>query len=112
VEEKMSENLKQKIEESDIKPWFADEILISANIKARKNKKGIEKEGSVRLLFLSMTTKGPIAEVVLSRFTAEKLAITLKDSLEKLDKELRNKKLPKQQKIIESTGKEKPGYMG
>jgi len=106
----MVEEIQRKLEESDIKPWFADEVLISANIKARKNKKSIDKEGYVRLLYLNMMNKQPIAEIVLSRFTAEKLSLALKESLSKLDKELKNKDIPKKP-IIESTGK-KPAYMG
>ena len=106
----MTESIKNKISESKIKPLFADEILISANIKARKKKKTIEKEGLVRLLFLSITNNEPVSEIVLSRFTAERLAFSLVDSLKKLEKELKSKKMPKQ-KVIKS-GKKKLNYMG
>lgn len=107
----MTEDLQRKIEQSKVKPWFADEVLISANIKARKNKKSVDKEGYVRLLFLNMVNKEPISEIVLSRFTAEKLSLALKESLGKLEKEMKKKDLPKKP-IIKSTAKKKPAYMG
>lgn len=104
----MNDVLKQKISESNVKPYFADEILISANIKARKTKKSVEKEGMIRLLFMNITNNEPISEIVLSRFTAERLLLSLNDSLKKLDKELKNKKMPNQ-KVIKG---KKLNYMG
>ena len=104
----MNDTLKQKISESNVKPFFADEILISANIKARKIKKTVEKEGMLRLLFMNITNNEPISEIVLSRFTAERLLLSLNDSLKKLDKELKSKKMPKQ-KVIKG---KKLNYMG
>jgi len=107
----MTEDIQRKIENSKVKPWFADEVLISANVKARKGKKSVDKEGYVRLLFLNMVNREPISEIVLSRFTAEKLGLALKESMSKLEKELKNKNLPKKP-IIKSTAKKKPAYMG
>ena len=108
----MVDDIKNKINLSNMKSYFADEVLISANVKARKIKKNIDKEGFVRLLFLNMTNHEPVSEIVLSRFTAERLLFSLKDALGKLEKEMKSKKMPSKKVFKPSKKKTSLNYMG
>ena len=73
------QNIQEKIINSKLKPYFADEVLISASIKARENQKTkeLKKEGFVRLLFINATNQEPITEIVISSLTAENLQMAL-----------------------------------
>jgi hypothetical protein len=87
---------------SDIKPLFADEVLIVAAVKSMdKKERGFVKEGYVGLFFIDMTTMKPVARVVLTPSTAEDFANVLSKNVERLLKDLKSKKpLPKKPKII------------
>lgn len=89
-------NIQQNIVQSDIKPLYSDEIIVAHTVKAGKDEKNkIKKEGHLHLIFLDMTTQKPISKVVISPITAKGLTKALTESVQKLDKELKTKELPK-----------------
>lgn len=100
------EKMKQNIQASDLKPVYADEVLIMRNIKAHKNEKGkVEKEGHIALLFIDMMNQRPTGKYILSLSTASQLQGILVREIKEIKKDLKRKILPKQaKKAPESTG--------
>ena len=92
---KVMENVKT----SQLKPIFANEIIVSSMVKAVKTKSGVEKEAQVILLFVDMTTLQPIGKFVVTVSTANGLVNALRSHLEGLDKQLKSKE-PKGVKAI------------
>jgi hypothetical protein len=85
---------------TDTKPIFADEVAIMFKIKATKTDKGeVEKEGHVELVFIDMTKQQAIGEFIISKTTAKSLAKILPENLEKLEKQLADKSMPKKPEI-------------
>ena len=101
--------LQAKISQVRIPPLFADEVLVSANIKAeQKNGKAVDKEGHVSLIFVDGSNAQPVAKIVLSKLTAKSFLGTLSKTIEQLEKELKKKTLPK----LSEKGKETQNYLG
>ncbi len=79
----------------DLKPLFADNIVVEAEIKAnKKNMK--DKEFHVRLIFIDTKTTQVVSEVVLSRLTTRDLQNVLNETMEKLNEIIKTGKLPEQ----------------
>jgi hypothetical protein len=92
-------NIQQNIATTPVKTLYADEIVVAHTIKAGKDKKGkVMKEGHLHLVFIDMTTQRPIDKIAISPITAMGLHKALGDTLLKIDKELKNKKLDKRKK--------------
>ncbi len=78
---------------TDIKPIYADDVLIGQTIKQNKLPEGtMEKEGLVSFFFLDMMTQKPVAKIVISRITAQQLHHLLGDTLQKMAAELKSNK--------------------
>ncbi len=93
-------NIQQNLATTNIRPVYADEVLVAHTIKAGKNAKGkVSKEAHLHLVFIDMTTQKPVDKVVLSPITAMGLHKALGDSLVKIDKELRSKRVEKGKKV-------------
>jgi len=82
------------------KPIFAEEVAILTRVKVTKNaKQEIEKEGYVELVFVDMLKQHSVGEFVITKNTAKMLAKLLPDTIERLEKELASKTMPKQPEI-------------
>ena len=91
----MIKRLQAKIMQTRLPPLFADEVLVSANIKAeQKEGKISEKEGFVSLIFVDRSNLQPITKIVLSKLTAKSLVNMLKNTIDQLEKELKKKSVP------------------
>lgn len=75
--------------QSNEKPVFADEVMISLNIK--KSRDGKKKDAAVRMGFVDSLRKEIVSEVILSPITAEALVIVLQKSLTKLEDIMKGK---------------------
>ncbi|MBI4441685.1 hypothetical protein HY639_05945 [Candidatus Woesearchaeota archaeon] len=96
---------------SDLKPVFADDVLVGQTIKQNKLPDGkMEKEGVITFFFLDMMTQKPIAKVVISRLTAQNLHNLLGDTLQKMIEELKSEKETVHKVSIQA--QEKHGYIG
>ena len=71
------------------KPVFADEVMISLNIK--KSRDGKKKDAAVRMGFVDTLRKEIVSEVILSPITAEALVVVLQKSLIKLEDIMKGK---------------------
>ncbi len=96
-------NIKQNLAITPIKPIYADEVVVAHTVKAKKDDKGrIAKEGHLHLVFLDMTTQKPIEKIIISPITALGLYKALGESIEKIEKELKSRKMARE-KTSEST---------
>ena len=93
-------NIQQNLATTPIKGLYADEIVVAHTIKAGKNKDGrVMKEGHLHIVFIDMTTQRPIDKVVISPITAMGLYRALGETLVKVEKELKSKKIEKSKKV-------------
>ena len=96
----MAEQNSIQLNFGDIKPIFADEVALAAQVKASKGDKGsIEKEGIVRLIFVDAMKHQSVGEFVISRNTARGLAKALQETMANIEKQLADKSMPKQPEI-------------
>lgn len=80
----------------DVKPIFADEILIMLKVKAAKDEKeNIEKEGQISLIFIDMAKNQALGEFVITKNTAKALAKILPENIANLERQLADKSMPK-----------------
>jgi len=98
------------IDLTKVKPLFAHDVAVSANFRARKIEGNIEKEANIELIFLDVKAKQAIARIILPLITMKNLPALLNDTLEKIDKELKSKEMPKAKKI--ETKSTKANYLG
>jgi len=93
------------------RPVFAHDVIISTVYKTNKTKRGkIKKEAHTELSFIDIIGKQAVARVALPFTVLEVLPQLLTDNIKKIKKELKNKEMPKKQKIeIESTN---ASYLG
>jgi predicted RNA-binding protein with PIN domain len=90
-------NIQQNLTAVNVRPVYADEAVVAHTIKSGKDQKGkITKEAHIHLVFIDMTTQKPVDKVVISPITARGLYNALADSLSKVEKELKSKKVDKQ----------------
>ena len=103
-----------QIDVSRIRPLFADEVLVASKIKAfKQGEKKIAKEGNVELIFVDQLSQPPraISRVVVTMHTAESLLKILGDNLNKMEKDLKDKSVPKQVQMEVKKEREK-NYLG
>lgn len=100
-----------EIKLENTQPVFAHDVMISTIYKTSKTKKGnIKKEAYTELMFLDIISKQAIARVVLPSNVLKILPHLLIDNLKKIKKELKNKEMPKKEKVeINSTN---ASYLG
>jgi len=93
------------------RPVFAHDVMISTIYKTSKTKMGkIKKEAHTELLFIDLISKQAVARVVLPSTVLKVLPQLLTDNFKKIKKELKNKEMPKKQKVeINSTN---ASYLG
>ncbi len=107
---------KIQIDVSRVIPIFADEAMVVSRVKAKKDgEKVAGKEGHIEVIFVDQLGAQPraISRVVMSRNTAEGLQKILSNNVEKLDAELKSKKMPQQKKPEKSeASKNDKGYLG
>ena len=104
MDNQVLKNIQQNIVQSNVRPEYADEIIVTHTVKAGKdNKDKVVKEGHIHLIFLDMTTQKPVSKIVISPITARGLTKALSESTQKLDKELKAKGLPKKAHEATST---------
>jgi len=101
MENQAIKNIQHNITTTPLRPVYADEIVVAHTIKSSrtKEKKKVDKEAHVHLVFVDMTTQKPVDKVVISYITAKGLYKALGDSLVRLDKELRSNKVEKEEKV-------------
>ena len=92
-----------QVDTSKTIPIFADEAVVISRVKSRKKKdaNSLDKEGHIEVMFLDqLNPQQPraVSRIVISKNTAEGLSRILAENVQKLDAELRNKKMPKQGK--------------
>jgi hypothetical protein len=95
----MEQNKKEVSMSADIKPLFADEVNVNANIKVNVEKKedGTEhftKTGRIDLLFFDQFTKTIISRIVIDPYTAKVFAKVLEANASKMIEEIEKKELP------------------
>ena len=107
------EGQKVSVDVSRVIPIFADEVLVASRIKALKDDKKLEKEGNVELIFLDQLSHPPkaISRVVVNRATAKSLVKVLGENIQKLEKDIKDKSLPKPN-IPHAVPKQDKGYLG
>lgn len=71
------------------KPVFADEVMVSLNIK--RSRDGKKRDAAVRMSFVDSLRKEIVSEVILSPVTAESLVVVLQKSMKKLDDVMKGK---------------------
>lgn len=104
--------VQKHLSESNLKPIFADEVMVARAVKAIPIAKAkVEKEGHVYLIFVDRLSQRPIAKIVLSPSTAKGLTNALGENLRELEIELKDKTLPKSPEVKISQPKEN-GYIG
>ncbi len=93
------------------RPVFAHDVAISTIYKTHKTKRGkIKKEAHTELLFVDIVSKQAVARIALPSTVLEALPQLLTDNIKKIKKELKNKEMPKKEKVeIESTN---ASYLG
>jgi predicted RNA-binding protein with PIN domain len=100
MESQTVRNIQQNLANSPLRPIYADEIVVAQTVKAGKDTDGkTVKEGHIQVVFIDMTTQKPVNKVILSRLTAKGLHKALGESIQKLDKELKSKKIEKSKKV-------------
>ncbi|MBU2522965.1 MAG: hypothetical protein KKE23_01590 [Nanoarchaeota archaeon] len=111
----MTEGQRQvSVDVSKAVPLFADEVLIASKIKAFKDDKKVEKEGVIELLFLDQLSSPPkaISRIVISRATAKSLLKVLDENVKKMEKDLKDKNLPKTPIKVDAPKHSEKGYFG
>src|SRR3989338_5442987 len=101
-----AEQAQQNILKSEIKQFFADEVLINGTIKEKTRNSKKMKEAFVKFNFIDMDGLKPITKIVVSHSTAEGIFTALKGTLEQLEKEL-SRKPSKKEKKTEAKKEEK-----
>jgi hypothetical protein len=92
--------IQQNLASTPLRPLYADEIVIAHTVKAGKNKDGkITKEGHLQIVFIDMTTQKPVEKIVISPLTARGLYSALGESLQKIEKDLKSKKVESSKKV-------------
>jgi len=91
----MIKKIQENLIKSDIKPLFADDVVVVTPVKAIKEGNKLKKEGHIVFIFVDMLNQQPIAKIVLSKTTAESFKKILTKVLIKLDKDLKSSELPK-----------------
>jgi hypothetical protein len=91
--------VQENITKSDIKPLFADDVVVITPVKATKNGKKVKKEAHVVFIFMDMLSQQPVSKVVISKTTAESLKNVLAKVLAKLDSDLKSNEMPKPEPI-------------
>lgn len=106
MENQTLRNIQQNMANSPVRALYADEAVVAHTIKSGKNKAGkTTKEAHLQLVFIDMTTQRPVDKIVISPITAMGLYNAIGESLVKIEKELKSKK-------VEKTKKEsKPDYI-
>lgn len=99
-------------------PVFADEVMVVSRIKAKKESEkpnsAVSKEGFIEVIFLDQLSQPPkaISRVVLSKQTAESLHKILLENVNKMDAELKSKKLPPKPEVKEKKADRDQKYLG
>ena len=94
----------------NIPPLFAHEAVISTITRAKKTKAGkTVKEAHTELIFIDIVRKAALARIVLPLNVLEDMPKMIEENLKKIRKELKNKEMPKEQKIETKT---KGSYFG
>ncbi|HDH91667.1 MAG TPA: hypothetical protein ENF38_01810 [Candidatus Aenigmarchaeota archaeon] len=96
MQPKWLKKIRENILKSELKPLFADEALVMGTIKARKEGETLKKEGNIRIEFIDMTNLKPISRIVISLSTAKGLIRALQTQVERLERDLESKELPKE----------------
>jgi hypothetical protein len=97
--------IEENVMKSDIKPYFADDVIVVTPIKAIKEGKKIRKEGHVVFIFADMLSQQPIAKIAVSKTTAESLKNVLSKVLAKMDKDLKSRDMPQPEVLKTDTTK-------
>jgi len=85
--------IQQNLASTPLRPLYADEIVIAHTVKAGKNKDGkITKEGHLQIVFI-------VEKIVISPLTARGLYSALGESLQKIEKDLKSKKVESSKKV-------------
>jgi len=110
----MTEGQRVNVDVSRVIPLFADEVVVASKIKAHKDDKNrVEKEGHIEIIFLDQLSNPPkaISRVVVGRATAKSLIKVLDDNVQKMEKDLKDRNMPKQPSS-ELRPKQDKGYLG
>lgn len=103
MENQMLRNIHQNIANSPIRPFFADEVVVAHTIRAGKNSAGkVMKEAHLQLVFIDMTSQKPVDKIAITPITAMGLYKALGESLVKIEKELKSKKVEATKKKVET----------
>lgn len=112
----MTEGQRQvNVDVSKTVPLFADEVVVASKIKAFKDDKNrVEKEGNIELIFLDQLSNPPraISRVVVSRVTAKSLLKVLNENVQKLEKDLKDRNMPKMPVRVEAPKHSEKDYLG
>lgn len=103
-----------QIDVSKIRPLFADEVVVASKIKAYKQgEKKVAKEGNIEIIFVDQLAVPPraISRIVVTMHTAESLMKILGENLDKMEKDLKDKSMPKQAQQITEVKRDK-NYLG
>ena len=105
------------IDVSRVIPVFADEVLVAAKIKSFKkdgDSKQFEKEGNIELIFLDQLSHPPkaISRVVVSKSTAKGLLGILNENIVKMERDLKDRHIPKQNVPQQMQKPDNKGYLG
>jgi hypothetical protein len=84
---------------ADVKPIFADDVNVNANIKVNVEKKDngeekFTKSGRIDLLFFDQFTKTIVSRVVIDPYTAKVFAKILEANASKMIEEIERSELP------------------
>lgn len=94
----------------NVPPLFAHDVIMSTITRARKTKKGnTVKETYTELIFIDIVRKAALARIVLPTNVLEEIPKMIEENLKKIRKDLKNKEMPKEQKIETKT---KGSYFG
>jgi hypothetical protein len=103
----------ENIRNSDEKPIFSHEIIVSSMVKAVKTKNGIEKEAQLVLVFVDMTNLKPVGKYVITLSTANGLIGAVKNQLDNIEKELKSKDMKEIKNVAPTASSEKDlSYIG
>lgn len=95
----MMKKIEENVMKSDVKPYFADDVVVVTPVKAIKDGKKVRKEGHVVFIFMDMLSQQPITKVAVSKTTAESLKNVLVKVLAKMEKDLKSKEIPQQEAL-------------
>ena len=96
MEPEWIKEVRKNLARSEKASLFADEVLFFPVMKGRKEKNRIVKEANIKLAFIDMDTRQPVAKVVLSYLTARSLCEGLGRQLQQIEKELKSKEFGKE----------------